>query len=75
MKTPKAGLPHPHLVFKLCKEVRVQWVEGEELLHPKKAINNNTFDVYKMIIRDSEVGLSIPTRSRTLTQRLTALEE
>ena len=29
LKTPKARLPHPHLVFELCKAVRVRWVEGE----------------------------------------------
>ena len=75
MKTPKAGLPHPHLVFKLCKEVRVQWVEGEELLHPKRAIDNKTFDVYKMTAGDSEVGPSTLAKPRTSTQRLTNLEE
>ena len=45
LKTPKAELPHPHLVFELCKAAGVQWVEGEELLHPKGAIDNKTFDV------------------------------
>ena len=35
LKTPKVGLPHPQLVVELCKATGVQWVEGEELLHPK----------------------------------------
>ena len=59
----KVGLPHPHLVFELCKEARVQWVEGEELLHPNGAIDNKTFDVYKNYADsstgDSEVGCNI----------------
>ena len=75
LKTPKAGLPHPHLVFELCKATGVQWVKGEELLHPKRAIDNETFDVYKMTTGDSEVGPSVLAKPRTTTQRLTDLEE
>ena len=75
LKTPKVGLPHPHLVFELCKAVGVQWVEGEELLHPKGAIDNKTFDVYKTTAGDSEAGPSIPAKPRTMSQRLTDLEE
>ena len=67
LKTPKAGLSHLHLVFELCKVVGVQWVEGEKLLHPKGAIDNKTFDVYKMTAGDSEAGPSIPARPRTIT--------
>ena len=65
LKTPKAGLPHPYLVFELCKTAGVQWVEGEELLHPKGAIDNKTFDVYKTTAGDSEAGPNIPARPRT----------
>ena len=75
LKTPKAGLPHPHLVFELFKTVRVRWVEGEELLHPKRAINNKIFDVYKMTAGDNEAGPSTPAKPRTSTQRLIDLEE
>ena len=75
LKTPKAGLPHPHLVFELCKGAGVRWVEGEELLHPKRAIDNKIFDVYKMTAGDNEAGPSTPAKPRTPTQRLTDLEE
>ena len=75
LKTPKVGLPHSHLVFELCKVVGVQWVEGEELLHPKGAIDNKTFDVYKTTVGDVEAGPSIPAKPRTMSQRLTDLEE
>ena len=75
LKTSKAGLPHPHLVFELCKAVGVQWVEGEEFLHPKGAIDNKTFDVYKTTAGDSEARPSILARPRTTSQRLTDLEE
>ena len=71
MKILKVGLPHSHLVFKLCKVVGVWWVEGEELLHPKGAIDNKTFDVYKNYVGssagDSEVGPSTLAKPRTLT--------
>ena len=53
LKILKAGLPHPHLVFELCKAPRVQWVEGEELLHPNGAIDNKNFDVYKNYVGSS----------------------
>ena len=45
------------------------------MLHPKGAIDNKTFDVYKMTARDSEVRPSIPTKPRTPTHRLNDLEE
>ena len=35
LKISKAGLPHPHLVFELCKIAEVQWRDDKELLHPK----------------------------------------
>ena len=53
LKIAKAGLPHPHLIIDLCKKVGVQWGEGEELLHPKWAINDKSLDVYKVYF---EVG-------------------
>ena len=69
LKILKAGLPHSHLVFELCKEAGVQWVKGDELLHPKRAIDNKTFDVYKNYVghtsnsaRATEVGPSTPTK-------------
>ena len=75
LKTPKAGLPHPHLVFELCKAAGVQWVEGEKFLHPKGVIDNKTFDVYKTTTGDSETRSSIPAKPHTMSQRLTDLEE
>ena len=50
-------------------------VEGEELLHPKGAIDNKTFDVYKTTAGDVEAGPSIPAKPCTMSQRLTDLEE
>ena len=75
LKTPKVGLPHPHLVFDLCKAAGVQWVEGEELLHPKGEMDNKIFGVYKTTAGDVEAGPSVPAKPRTVTQRLTDLEE
>ena len=66
----------------MCKKVGVQWVEGEKLLHPKRATDNKTFDVYKNYAdytgssaRASEVGPSTLTKPRTPTQRMNGLEE
>ena len=72
LKILKAGLPHPHLVFELCKSTRVKWIEGRELLHLKRAIDNKIVDVYKNYaegtsssVGANDVGLSIPAKPHT----------
>ena len=81
LKISKAGLPHPHLVFELCKATRVQWIEGEELLHHKGEINNKIVDVHKNYAEGatsstvaSDVRLSTPAKPHTPTQWMSDLE-
>lgn len=82
LKIAKAGLPHPHLITELCKRVGVEWGEGEELLHPKWAINDKTLDVYKVHSTGegtsgagcSSAGPVTPTKPKTPTQRMSHIE-
>ena len=81
LKIPKVRLPHLHLVFELCKAARVKWIEGEELLHFKGAIDIKIVDVYKNYTKGtsrsvgvSDVEPSIPAKPRTPTQRMSDLE-
>ena len=82
LKIAKAGLPHPLLIIDLCKEAWVQWGKGEELLHPKWAINDKSLDVYKVYSGGegtNGAGFSLagpvsPTKHKSSKQRMIDIE-
>lgn len=41
------GLPHPSLIYRLCKETRVRWIADETLIQPKALINQRIMDQFQ----------------------------
>ena len=59
VKTPNSGLYYPSLITALCHKASVPYDTNKELLHPKHALDNNTFLSIKSWEDNPKAGPSI----------------